>query len=177
MPAGGQGGTAQGHLLGLGLSQGSEVTPGKTTSTNPATTPRFCSAIKPVFSGLLPSSFIFFLKIFYFFVTYCTHSAPQSPGLWRVFPSGSLPCPRALLGIASAKAEPGQGLLLMPRFSHITKPILFFFNDFAEPIAQQGWRDPKAVKLLCHGSLGLQPASVVSNQHCWGRPWEDSSFK
>lgn len=165
-PAEEQGGAAQGSLS---LSQCSETTPGKIKSAGPATAPRFCSATEPAFSGLLPSFFTFpvaSLKIF----SQRLHTLPST--ISRDLQVFGEPFPQDL---ASAKAECGQGLgsrdKLLPH--HQTQD----FNDSAEPVAQQCWRDPKVIKILCHGSLELEPVSVVSNPHCWGRSSKDLFFK
>lgn len=161
------------------MSHCSEVTPGKKIPTKLSTAPRPCSATQPVSSGLLSSFFTFPVaspKIFFSPFTHTLlHNFPGPSGLWRVFPTGSLLFPRAPLGIASAKGEHGQG-----RGSHakvLPHHQTHFFNDSVEPVAQQRWRDPKAIKILCHGSLELQPASVVSNQCCWGRSSKVLFFK
>lgn len=161
------------------MSHCSEVTPGKKIPTKLSTAPQTLRCYPACFQWAAPLLFYFsccFSKIFFSPFTHTLlHNFPGPSGLWRVFPTGSLLFPRAPLGIASAKGERGQG-----RGSHaevLPHHQTQFFNDSAEPVAQQCWRDPKAIKILCHGSLELQPTSVVSNQCCWGRSSKVLFFK
>jgi len=99
------------------------------------------------------------------------------PGLWHVFhvgyvgplhcaPHGPVSCSRDCICQRCAGAK---NLLLVPRHSH--RSIRWFLWGYAESVAQQCWKDPKAIKVLYHGPSKLQ-TSVVSDHLCWGRSAE-----
>lgn len=96
-------------------------------------------------------------------------------GLRSVFHTGPFPCTVILLPVWSLSSfrdcicqgcSVARDLLPVPRYP--CRSIHEFFINYAESVAQQCWRDPKVIKILCHRFLKLQPTSVVSNWHCWG---------